>query len=393
MHGPAPPGSWPPAHPLRPPPFRLDQVLVDGGQVFRTFCAVEDACEAVMAMVSNPDKSIGHTFNVGNPDNNIRVSALAELMIDMYSKMTGKPKGTVVKISGEEYYGKGYEDSDLRIPSMTLIKRQLGWEPKTSLKTAMGACPPRARPPPSSPPTTGWTARPAHPSTPPTPAFPQNKYTRPSSTLLYDYTRAHPSTPPTLAPPHRREHHEDLHRQVRRQARQQEARCRRSRSRRQKSQVERVSSLFLCLRRVAPCLFGGCDCGCLSLCVAVRSIAFSVRLCKSQSLISELLCVRPAVALECVLRALLRMHSMRCLCLVAWCVACGALCARCFASLLVTVTLLWPLWPYHTVYRMAAGVGYFDPLGDLGLEEEEKPSNVQYQYPRCISGIRLFAGG
>lgn len=112
-------------------------VLVDGGQVFRTFCAVEDACEAVMAMVSNPDKSIGHTFNVGNPDNNIRVSALAELMIDMYSKMTGKPKGTVVKISGEEYYGKGYEDSDLRIPSMTLIKRQLGWEPKTSLKTAM----------------------------------------------------------------------------------------------------------------------------------------------------------------------------------------------------------------------------------------------------------------
>ena len=59
------------------------------------------------------------------------------MMINMYSEITGKPKGTTRTVSGVEYYGPGYEDSDLRIPSMRLVKEQLGWEPKTSLKQAM----------------------------------------------------------------------------------------------------------------------------------------------------------------------------------------------------------------------------------------------------------------
>ena len=140
-------------------------VLVNGGEVFRTFCFVEDAIDAVVRCVENPDKSCGYTFNVGNPDNNIKISELAELMINMYHNITGarrarcapprpsfvgpacrrrpasacagKEKGTTKSISGEEYYGKGYEDSDLRIPSMKLVKQQIDWEPKTSLASAM----------------------------------------------------------------------------------------------------------------------------------------------------------------------------------------------------------------------------------------------------------------
>ena len=114
-------------------------VLVDGGEVFRTFCAVEDACECIMRVIEHPDKSVGHTFNVGNPNNNIQVKALADLMIKLYTKLTGKPEGTVQTVSGLEYYGKGYEDSDLRIPSMRLVKQQLDWAPKTSLAVAMEA--------------------------------------------------------------------------------------------------------------------------------------------------------------------------------------------------------------------------------------------------------------
>jgi len=112
-------------------------VLVNGGEVYRTFCYVEDACEAVVRTIENPDKSCGHTFNVGNPNNNIQIKELAKLMIDMYSRLTGKPQGTTKEIDGTEYYGKGYEDSDLRIPSMRLVKQQLDWEPKKSLKDAM----------------------------------------------------------------------------------------------------------------------------------------------------------------------------------------------------------------------------------------------------------------
>ena len=111
--------------------------LVDGGQVYRTFCYVDDAVESVVRMVDRPERSIGHAFNVGNPNNNIQVKALAQLMIELYSNITGKPQGTTQEISGQEYYGKGYEDSDLRIPSMRLVKSQLDWEPSTSLKQAM----------------------------------------------------------------------------------------------------------------------------------------------------------------------------------------------------------------------------------------------------------------
>jgi len=112
-------------------------VLVNGGDVHRTFCFVEDAVEAVVRMVDFPDKSVGHAFNVGNPDNNIQIKELAALMIDLYSGMTGKAKGMTKDVPGVEYYGKGYEDSDLRIPSMRLVKQQLDWEPKTTLREAM----------------------------------------------------------------------------------------------------------------------------------------------------------------------------------------------------------------------------------------------------------------
>ena len=95
--------------------------------------------ERTWNVVGCDEKSQGHAFNVGNPDNNIKVSALAEMMINMYSEITGKPKGTTRTVSGVEYYGPGYEDSDLRIPSMRLIQQQLGWTPPTSLKSAMEA--------------------------------------------------------------------------------------------------------------------------------------------------------------------------------------------------------------------------------------------------------------
>jgi len=58
-------------------------------------------------------------------------------MIELYSNLTGAPNGTTRDVDGTEYYGKGYEDSDLRIPSMRLVKEQLGWEPETKLRDAM----------------------------------------------------------------------------------------------------------------------------------------------------------------------------------------------------------------------------------------------------------------
>lgn len=109
-------------------------VLVNGGEAYRTFIYINDAMDALMRCIFNPEKSCGQIFNIGNPNNNVQIKELADIMINLYSEITGKPKGTTRDVDGEVYYGKGYDDSDLRIPSMVAIKRQLGWEPKTSLQ-------------------------------------------------------------------------------------------------------------------------------------------------------------------------------------------------------------------------------------------------------------------
>ncbi|GAU45577.1 hypothetical protein TSUD_273770 [Trifolium subterraneum] len=109
--------------------------LVDGGQSKRTVLYIKDAIEAVLLMIDNPDRANGHIFNVGNPDNEVSVKELAELMIKVYSKVADIPASslTTLDVRSEDFYGKGYDDSDRRIPDMTIITRQLGWKPKTPL--------------------------------------------------------------------------------------------------------------------------------------------------------------------------------------------------------------------------------------------------------------------
>ena len=55
--------------------------------------------------------------------------------LQVYSKVSGDPplENATVDVSSKEFYGEGYDDSDKRIPDMTIINRQLGWNPKTSL--------------------------------------------------------------------------------------------------------------------------------------------------------------------------------------------------------------------------------------------------------------------
>lgn len=109
--------------------------LVDGGQSQRTFVYIKDAIEAVLLMIENPSRANGHIFNVGNPNNEVTVRQLAEMMTAVYANVSGEPalEEPTVDVSSKEFYGEGYDDSDKRIPDMTIINRQLGWNPKTSL--------------------------------------------------------------------------------------------------------------------------------------------------------------------------------------------------------------------------------------------------------------------
>lgn len=48
----------------------------------------------------------------------------------VYEKVSGEAalNTPTVDVSSKEFYGEGYDDSDKRIPDMTIINRQLGKE-------------------------------------------------------------------------------------------------------------------------------------------------------------------------------------------------------------------------------------------------------------------------
>lgn len=49
-------------------------------------------------------------------------------ILQVYSKVSGDqpPETSTIDVSSKEFYGEGYDDSDKRIPDMTIINKQLG---------------------------------------------------------------------------------------------------------------------------------------------------------------------------------------------------------------------------------------------------------------------------
>ena len=112
--------------------------LVDGGHQRRCYTYIDDAVECIYRIAENPgsvcDREI---FNIGSPDNEVSIRQLAELMREIYADKfwDGKaPLPDMVEVSAEEFYGKGYEDSDRRIPDITKARTLLGWQPRWGMR-------------------------------------------------------------------------------------------------------------------------------------------------------------------------------------------------------------------------------------------------------------------
>lgn len=117
--------------------------LVDGGAQRRCYTYIDDAVDCAVRIVENPggvcDREI---FNVGSPGNEISIRQLAEMMRDIYAerfRRPGVPLPEIVSVSGEDFYGQGYEDSDRRIPDITKARTLLGWEPRWGLREILEA--------------------------------------------------------------------------------------------------------------------------------------------------------------------------------------------------------------------------------------------------------------
>ncbi len=116
--------------------------LVDGGARRRAYTYVDDGIDALMKIIENQggvaDKRI---YNIGNPKNSHSVKELAEMMLEIahsipeYAETAKKVK--LLNVSADDYYGKGYQDVENRLPSIEHTRKELSWEPKVDMKSAL----------------------------------------------------------------------------------------------------------------------------------------------------------------------------------------------------------------------------------------------------------------
>jgi len=116
--------------------------LVDGGEQRRCFTFIEDGIDGLMKILVNEGgKADGEIFNIGNPVANLSIRELADKLIAAvatYPKFAKAARNArIVKVTSEQYYGKGYQDITTRVPSIQKASEILGWKPKTSFETGL----------------------------------------------------------------------------------------------------------------------------------------------------------------------------------------------------------------------------------------------------------------
>ncbi|KAF0163365.1 MAG: NAD-dependent epimerase/dehydratase family protein [Rhodocyclaceae bacterium] len=116
--------------------------LVDGGAQKRSFTYVSDGIDALMKIIDNKGGvANGKIYNIGNPKNNYSIRELATLMLDLakqypeYAESVAKVK--VLETTSGEYYGKGYQDTQHRVPKITNTMADLDWTPKVAFEDAL----------------------------------------------------------------------------------------------------------------------------------------------------------------------------------------------------------------------------------------------------------------
>lgn len=96
------------------------QIRGDGDQI-RSWCYIDDMVDGINLCTSRKE-AIGNIFNIGNPKGTITVNMLAHLI-----------KRLCCSESNIEYVPMDYEDVELRIPSIELARKKLGYSPKIDI--------------------------------------------------------------------------------------------------------------------------------------------------------------------------------------------------------------------------------------------------------------------
>jgi len=119
-----------------------DIQLVDGGLQRRSFTDVADGISALVRIIENRNGiADGKIYNIGNPENDLSIRELAELMLEMsfgYPEYeAGARQVRIVEVTSDDYYGKGYQDIKSRVPYIDNTREELDWAPQIDVKTAL----------------------------------------------------------------------------------------------------------------------------------------------------------------------------------------------------------------------------------------------------------------
>ncbi|MDO9371300.1 MAG: bifunctional UDP-4-keto-pentose/UDP-xylose synthase [Gammaproteobacteria bacterium] len=119
-----------------------DIKLVDGGTQKRAFTYIDDGINALMKLIENKNNvASGQIYNIGNPANNYSVRELAQMMLDLameYAEYRDSAKKVrMIDTTSGEYYGKGYQDVQNRVPKIENTSRDLDWKPEVAMPQAL----------------------------------------------------------------------------------------------------------------------------------------------------------------------------------------------------------------------------------------------------------------
>ncbi len=117
--------------------------LVDGGRQKRCFTDVKDGIDCLFRIIENENgRCNGRIFNIGNPDNEYSMQALADMLRQQFGdhplRAQFPPDAGVQYIEAQAFYGSGYQDVQHRRPSIRQAQSILGWEPEIALEQSVG---------------------------------------------------------------------------------------------------------------------------------------------------------------------------------------------------------------------------------------------------------------
>jgi len=117
-------------------------LLIDGGRQKRCFTDVSDGVECLYRIIENKNGVCdGKMINIGNPDNEVSIRRLAEMLLAKFEQHPLRPEfppfaGFRV-VESSSYYGSGYQDVQYRKPSIRNAKKLLDWTPVVNMEKSV----------------------------------------------------------------------------------------------------------------------------------------------------------------------------------------------------------------------------------------------------------------